>query len=184
MSPHVRLTPSYVRLPSRGDPSQREANRAQSRRRRSSSTNRESPPVCSPAVDAGDPISYEVLQEGTPVYSSDGRQIGAVTHVLAAPEEDVFDGIVIAVDDSSQPHHGGHEHRLRPEHRADHRFVDADEVDAIHERAVTLKLDSIQSRDLPRPTANPAVMREDPSNTAGPVSSKLRRAWDLISGNY
>jgi uncharacterized protein YrrD len=119
-------------------------------------------------MDAGDPISYEVLEAGTPVYSSDGVQIGSVTHVLAVSEEDVFDGIVI----EEHPGPDGH------------RFVDADVVDTIHEHAVNLKLDAAESRDLPRPTENPAVMRDDPADSTGGVQSKLRRAWDLISGNY
>lgn len=46
-------------------------------------------------MDLGAPASYEVLSAGTPVYSSDEQQIGKVSHVLAAADEDVFDGIVI-----------------------------------------------------------------------------------------
>lgn len=48
-----------------------------------------------------------------------------------------------------------------------------------------LELDAAACRDLPRPSANPAVMRDDP--TEGPPSglhAKLTRAWDLLSGNY
>lgn len=120
-------------------------------------------------MDAGAPISYEVLEPGTPVYSSDGVEVGSVAHVLAVPEEDVFDGIVIA-DHAGALHH-------------EHRFADADDVDAIHERAVTLKLDAAASHALPRPSANPAVMRDDPTE-GGPAHLKLRRAWDLLSGNY
>jgi hypothetical protein len=125
-------------------------------------------------ISYGDPISYEVLATGTAVYSSDGEQIGVVTHVLAVPEEDVFDGIVIAEHHSST---GKHEHG--------HRFVDADDVAAIHERAVSLKLDTAACAQLPTPSANPAAIRVD--YTQAPPShlhSKLRRAWDLISGNY
>ena len=125
-------------------------------------------------MDAGDPISYEVLAAGTPVYSSDGERVGTVTHVLAVPEEDVFDGIVIAAELN------------RPaEHAHGHRFVDADYVGAIHERAVTLKLDASACSELPSPTENPAAIHVD--YTQAPPShmhSKLRRAWDLISGNY
>ncbi len=39
--------------------------------------------MCAP-MDAGSPISYEVLEQGTPVYSADGCQIGTVAHVLLA----------------------------------------------------------------------------------------------------
>jgi uncharacterized protein YrrD len=65
-------------------------------------------------VDLGQPIAYEMLDRGVPVYSSDGDAIGKVRHVLAAEDEDVFDGIVIG------EHLFGH----------DHRFADADDVDA------------------------------------------------------
>jgi hypothetical protein len=119
--------------------------------------------------DSGQPISYEVLEAGTRVCSSDGEVLGEVAHVLSVPEEDVFDGIVIAVHDGPDGH----------------RFADADDIGAIHERAVTLKLDAAACRDLPAPSANPAVMHDDPADTGGSaLSGKLRRAWDLISGKY
>ncbi|HEY8304423.1 MAG TPA: PRC-barrel domain-containing protein [Solirubrobacteraceae bacterium] len=118
--------------------------------------------------DPGQPISYEALAVGAPVYSADGERVGCVTHVLSATDEDVFDGIVI--DERERP--GGH------------RFVDADQIDSIHERAVTLKLDATACRALPAPSANPAVMRDDPTEHASALSNKLRRAWDLVSGNY
>lgn len=122
-----------------------------------------------PDMDLGAPISYEVLEPGTPVYSSDGEDIGKVTHVLADVAEDVFDGIVI--DERDGP--GGH------------RFVDADQVGAIHEHGLELRLDVSECRGLPRPSANPAVMRDDPADGGGSrLSRKLRRAWDLVSGNY
>ena len=121
------------------------------------------------ALDTGQPSSYEALERGTPVYSSDETQIGTVAHVLAVEDEDVFDGIVIA------------------EHRGPggHRFADADDVDRIYERAVVLKLDREASARLPEPSANPAVIREDPGERpSGPLADKLRRAWDYISGRY
>ncbi len=140
------------------------------------------------SVDAGAPISYEVLEAGTPVYSSEGRQIGSVTHVLAAPEEDVFDGIVIEIHSSGDPRHAGSGHHRSSGHHAGgegHRFADADDIDAIRENAVTLRLDSIACENLPRPSENPAVLRDDPADSgSGTLGSKLRRAWDLISGNY
>ncbi|MFZ1153493.1 MAG: hypothetical protein WAN93_01170 [Solirubrobacteraceae bacterium] len=118
--------------------------------------------------DQGLPISYEVLEAGTPVYSSNGEQIGVVTHVLSVPEEDVFDGIVIAENESADGH----------------RFADADDIGPIHERAVTLKLDTAGCQALPIPIANPAVMQDDPADNSSKLSGKLHRAWDLISGKY
>ncbi len=63
--------------------------------------------------------------------------------------------------------------------------MDADEVASIHEHAVELKLDAAACADLPKPSANPAVMRDDP--TAAPLSplqSKMTRAWELLTGKY
>lgn len=117
--------------------------------------------------DLGDPISYLALAKRTPVFCADGAHIGHVAHVLADEEEDVFDGIVI--DDGV----------------GDHSFADADQVAAIHERGVTLTLSAAQARDLPRPSANPAAMDVDPDDVSrSSLSDKLRRAWDLVSGNY
>ncbi len=119
--------------------------------------------------DLGPPASYLVLEEGVPVYSSDGQKIGSVEHVLAEPEADVFDGIVL--DTSVLP--GGH------------RFVDAPEVDRIYERGVTLKLDAAAAEQLPEPSENPAAMAADPDDVEGSeLGRKLRSAWDRISGNY
>ena len=121
------------------------------------------------AFDPGQPSSYEALERGTPVFSADGVQIGTVAHVLAVEEEDVFDGIVLA------EHHGA----------GGHRFADADDIDRIYDRAVMLKLDREAATRLPEPSANPAVVHEDPGGRAtGPLAQKLRRAWDYISGNY
>src|SRR5579862_7417931 len=118
-------------------------------------------------MDLGEPVSYEVLTAGIPVYSSDEQEIGKVSHVLAVEEEDVFDGIVIG------------EHIFGEEHR----FADADDVQAIFERGVVLKLDREACAELPKPSANPAVVRADPAD-AEVHHRKLRRAWDMISGNY
>lgn len=123
-------------------------------------------------MELGAPISYQVVVHGTPVLSSDGHQIGQVALVLADQAEDVFDGIVIAT-------------RAGP---GGHRFADADDVDRIYERGVVLKLDRHAADSLPEPSANPAVMADDPADPehgeAGELRDKLRRAWDYLSGNY
>jgi hypothetical protein len=117
--------------------------------------------------DLGDPISYLALEKRTPVYAADGEQIGHVEHVLADDEEDIFDGIVI-------------DEGLR-----ECSFADAEQVAAIHERGVTLTLPAREARALPRPSANPAAMEVDPADTGrSTLRDKLRRAWDLVSGDY
>lgn len=119
--------------------------------------------------DYGQPSSYEVLSRGTPVYSSDGHRVGTVDHVLADEQADIFDGVVIA----------------QPGHRRAHRFADADDVDRIYERAVVLKLDRLAAERLSEPSANPAVMHDDPAESRSEaLADKLRRAWDYISGRY
>ncbi len=105
--------------------------------------------------DLGAPASYLTLAAGVPVFSSDDERLGEVEHVLAESDKDIFDGVVF----DASPLPGGH------------RFVDAAEVDEIYEKGVVLTIDAAAARDLPEP---------GPSD----LELKLRRAWDLISGNY
>ena len=117
--------------------------------------------------DLGAPSSYLALGDGASVYSCDGSELGRVEHVLADPEKDIFDGLVI--DRSVLP--------------GDHRFVEADQVEEIFERGVLLKLDAEAAASLPEPSANPGAMTADPAEGGeSPLEEKLRRAWDLISG--
>jgi uncharacterized protein YrrD len=127
------------------------------------------PGTLDPMDDLGAPGSYMTLGEGVPVYSRDGQRLGEVEHVLSEPDKDIFDGIVF----DASPLAGGH------------RFVDAPEVERIHERGVVLALDAADTERLPTPSANPATMSASPDDTAeGELERKLRRAWDLISGRY
>jgi hypothetical protein len=118
-------------------------------------------------MDHGAPISYLVLAAGTDVVCSEGEVVGKVEHVLAVEDEDVFDGLVI--DCHRGP--GGL------------RFVDADQVDEIYERAVVLTISGAEVEQLPKPTPAPAVM-ESHGEVESPLEAKLHRAWDRISGNY
>jgi hypothetical protein len=98
-------------------------------------------------MDEGHPISFRLLARGTPVWSSDDREVGTVDSVLATDREDIFDGIVIRTGN-------------------DRRFVDAPEVARIAERRVTLSITHAEAEQLPEPTrgapqfkANPAAGR-------------------------
>ena len=84
--------------------------------------------------DLGAPVAYLVLKKGVPVYSRDGEQLGRVTRVLSSPEANMFDGIIF--DTTAGP--GGH------------RFVDAPEVESIHERGVVLRIDATELEALPK----------------------------------
>ncbi|HVD39100.1 MAG TPA: PRC-barrel domain-containing protein [Solirubrobacterales bacterium] len=84
--------------------------------------------------DLGHPVSYLVAKRGIPVFSSDGEKLGRVVRVLAAPEANMFDGVLF--DTSRGP--GGH------------RFVDAPEVGEIYERGIVLKIDAAAVAKLPK----------------------------------
>lgn len=118
--------------------------------------------------DLGAPSSYLAVQPGVAVYSSDGKKLGEVEHVLAVPDDDIFDGVVL--DTSVLP--GGH------------RFVDAPEVAEIYELGVVLKIDAAAAESLPKPSPNPGALEVDADDLVKGKHGKLRRAWDLISGDY
>jgi hypothetical protein len=118
-------------------------------------------------MDNGSPISYAVLESGTDVICSEGELVGKVEHVLADAEEDVFDGLVI--DCHRGP--GGL------------RFVDADQVAGIYERAVVLTIAGTAIEQLPKPAPAPAAM-ESHGEPESPLQTKLHRAWNLLSGDY
>lgn len=91
-------------------------------------------------MDEGLPIAYEVLDRGVPVYSSDGRQVGTVDHVVAAPAEDIFHGIVIRVG-------------------SEQKFVAADDVASLHEHGVDLRIGAAAIDGLPEPHGSAAARR-------------------------
>lgn len=83
-------------------------------------------------VDEGLPIAYEVLEENVPVFSADGEEVGTVDHVVAAPAEDIFHGIVMRTRDGT-------------------RFVAADQIASLHERGVDLRIDAAAVAELSEP---------------------------------
>jgi sporulation protein YlmC with PRC-barrel domain len=96
-------------------------------------------------MDEGLPVAYQVLEKGVAVLGSDGERIGTVHHVVAAPEKDIFHGLVI-----STPGHG-------------QRFVEAADVASLHEFGVDLRIDSVAAQGLPQPGGAAPVYDEDPS---------------------
>ena len=90
--------------------------------------------VMSLSVDEGLPIAYGVLEDGIPVYTSDGEMVGTVDHVIAATAQDIFHGVVIRVGSSR-------------------RFVAADQIASLHERGVDLRIDAAEAATLPEPDA-------------------------------
>lgn len=111
-------------------------------------------------ADEGLPIAYEVLESGVPVYASGGEPVGTVAHVVAAPEEDIFHGIVLNGEQGP-------------------RFVPADQVASLHERGVDLRIDRAAVAALPQPEGGaPAWRVEEP----GVKPSPWRRFLDLMEG--
>lgn len=84
--------------------------------------------------DLGQPVSYLVAKRGIPVFSSEGEKLGRVIKVFAAPEANMFDGILF--DTTWGP--GGR------------RFVDAPEVGELYERGVILKIKAAEVDSLPK----------------------------------
>jgi len=116
--------------------------------------------------DLGERISYLVVGKGVPVYSSDEQHLGRVVEVLAAPEADMFDGIVF--DTTAGP--GGH------------KFVDAPEVGEIFERGVVLKIDAAEAARLPKPGKNPGTIEVSDEDLTEKDPSFMQRAWNFLSG--
>ena len=123
-----------------------------------------------PHADYGDPISYLVLATGTPVYTSDGQLVGDVKRLLAVPDDDIYDGLIIETPDGE-------------------RFIDAPHARELYERGVVLDVTADELHHLPEPTPNPAALKVQPDDTVKhsvgeELGDLLRRAWNRISGNY
>jgi uncharacterized protein YrrD len=108
----------------------------------------------------GAPSSYMNLQQGTPVLSKQGQQVGTVHVVVADREADVFDALVIREDEGL-------------------RVARAEEIGAIYENGVVLSLATKQCHLLPKSDAATAA-----GDDAAPgVRGVLRRAWGALSGS-
>jgi sporulation protein YlmC with PRC-barrel domain len=84
-------------------------------------------------MDDGHAIHYTAVERGTPVYGSDGVEVGKVEQVVDNYREHILDGIVIAASDGGL------------------RFADAPEVARTAEHAVTLAITSEEAARLPPP---------------------------------
>jgi hypothetical protein len=111
-------------------------------------------------VDEGLPIAYQVVEDGVPVYASGGELVGTVDHVVSAPAQDIFHGVVMSAG-------GGR------------RFVAAEQVASLHEHGVDLRIDAAAAAGLPEPHGGAAVLRDrDP----GVKPSRWKHLVDRMSG--
>jgi hypothetical protein len=85
--------------------------------------------------DDGLAVHYTALERGTPVWSSEGEEVGKVLEVLDNLPEHIFDGLVIETV------------------AGERKFVDAPEVARTAERAVTLTITAAQVAELGPPAA-------------------------------
>jgi sporulation protein YlmC with PRC-barrel domain len=94
-------------------------------------------------MDDGLPIAYPLLGSGVPVYTREGDEIGTVHHVVAAPQQDIFHGLVLSTT------------------RLGRRFVPAEDIASLHERGVELRIGREDISELPVPGGGAPSFRED-----------------------
>jgi hypothetical protein len=108
-------------------------------------------------IDDGHAVHYSAVERGTPVYSSDGVELGRVDAVLDNYREHIFDGIVLETPSGEL------------------RFADAPEVARTAERAVTLAITAEQAAALPPPEEGAPEFR--PNLRAGKVARFFGGGW-------
>jgi sporulation protein YlmC with PRC-barrel domain len=108
------------------------------------------------AIDEGHAIHYSAVERGTPVYTSDGVEIGRVDQVVDNYREHILDGFVIEARDQSLV------------------FADAPEVARTTEKAVTLTIDAAAAANLPAPEKGTTNYRP---NRGGRLSRMLGGGW-------
>jgi hypothetical protein len=103
-------------------------------------------------------ISYQAVPTGIPVLTATGREIGTLEHVLQIPEEDLFDGLVVAT-------------------REGLRFVDADQVQVITPTYVRSTLDDGAATRLPAPDGTPVYHVDALEDTGQSLGDRLGRLF-------
>lgn len=106
--------------------------------------------------DIGHAVHYAAVQPGTPVYSSDGVELGRVEAMLDNYREHIFDGVVFMDGDGQL------------------RFADAPEVEHTAERGVVLRLGAEHAQRLGPPEKGHPKFRP---NRGGRLSRLLGGGW-------
>jgi hypothetical protein len=108
-------------------------------------------------IEDGHAVHYSAVERGTPIYSSDGVEVGKVDAILDNYREHIFDGIVMETP------------------AGELRFVDAPEVKRTAELAVTLSITADEAAELPPPEKAPPEFR--PNLRAGKVGRFFGGGW-------
>ncbi|HEY2763633.1 MAG TPA: PRC-barrel domain-containing protein [Pseudonocardiaceae bacterium] len=114
--------------------------------------------------ELGRPVAYPALQDGTPVYDRTGQRVGVVEHVVADEPTDIFEGLIV--------------HTLPLPGR--HLFADRDQIAALHERRVLLSVDRDKLHDQSQKSTR---QTNSDNHLENPIQTRLRHAWDWISGH-
>jgi hypothetical protein len=108
-------------------------------------------------IEDGHAVHYSAVERGTPIYSSDGIQLGKVDAILDNYREHIFDGIVMETP------------------AGELRFVDAPEVKRTAELAVTLSITADEAAELPPPEKGAPEFAPNPR--AGKVARFFGGGW-------
>ena len=108
-------------------------------------------------VDDGHAIHYGAVEHGTPVYGSEGTQIGLVDHVVDNYREHILDGVIFETPEGEL------------------RFVDGPEVQRTAQRGVTLSISAAEAAELGPPEKAHARFKPDPSR--GRLSRMFGGGW-------
>jgi hypothetical protein len=112
-------------------------------------------------MDEGPSSSYLLLAKDTPVFGSDGRVAGKVKEILRDSRDDIFDGLVLSTA------------------RGD-RYLEADQVTAIHERGVDIAIPAARAGELPSPATHRRV-KYDVAADGRPWMEILRWLHDYLA---
>jgi sporulation protein YlmC with PRC-barrel domain len=108
-------------------------------------------------IDDGPAIHYAAVKRGTPVYASDGIEVGRVEQVVDNYREHILDGIVIETSDGAI------------------RFADGPEVSRTAERGVTLAITAEEVAALPEPDKGAGTFRANVR--PGRIGRLFGRGW-------
>lgn len=107
-------------------------------------------------ADHGHPVHYSAVERGTPIYASDGVEVGRVDEVVDNYDEHILDGIVFE------------------DREGEIRFVDGPEVVRTAERSVTLSISADEALRLAPPEKAPPRFRP---GRGGRLSRLLGGGW-------